>query len=241
MAEVTYPPLDIPKPLADDLWIVDSGHQMAGAPLPVRMTVLRLPDGALLLHSPTRYTQATQAALEQLGSITHLVAPNTAHWSYMSEWQKHVPAATYWAVPGLRKRRAVVKSGLRLDHDLPGQAEEVWQGAVKCILVNGLGISEAALFHHPSRSLVLTDLVVNVETGKLPVPLSLGARLVGSTAPHGKAPIYARMAFKLGGSEATEAARRIVALAPDRVIFAHGQCFEHDAAARLKESLSWLT
>ena len=241
MTEVTYPPLDRPKSVAGGIWIVDSGHQIAGAPLPVRMTVMRLNDGTLMLHSPTRYTAETHAALEQLGPIGHVVAPNSVHWSYMTGWQTHLPGATYWAVPGLRKRRPVVRSALRLDHDLPEQGAEAWGDGLDCILVPGLGITEAALFHRPSRTLVLTDLVVNVETAKLPSPLSVGARLVGSAAPNGKAPIYARIAFRLGGRGARDAARRVVALEPERVIFSHGRWFETNAAPQLRQAMSWLT
>lgn len=240
MTEVTYPPLDVPKPVTKGVWIVDSAHHMAGAPLPVRMTVLQLGGGDLLLHSPTRFTPRTEAALQQIGPITHVVAPNTVHWSYMTGWQKHVPGATYWAVPGLRKRRAVVSFALRLDQDLPDGEPQPWHGNIECILVKGLGVTEAALFHRPSRTLVLTDLVVNVETGKLPGPLSLGARLVGSAAPHGRAPIYARLAFKARGKPTSEAAARILALEPERVIFSHGDWFDSDAPARLRRSLAWL-
>lgn len=240
MTEVTYPPLDVPKSVADGVWIIDSGHHMAGAPLPVRMTVLRLGDGTLLLHSPTRFTPETRAALERIGPIAHLVAPNTVHWSYMTGWQEHVPGATYWAVPGLRKRRAVVSSGLRIDQDLADGSPQAWQGDIECTLVKGLGVTEAALFHRLSATLVLTDLVVNVEPGKLPWPLSLGARVVGSAAPHGRAPLYARLAFKGGGKAATEAAGRIVALEPNRVIFSHGDWFKNDAPTQLRRSLSWL-
>ena len=56
-AYVSYPPLDVPKPIAKNLWNVDSGplRVMGLIPLPVRMTIIRLADGGLLLHSPTRF------------------------------------------------------------------------------------------------------------------------------------------------------------------------------------------
>src|SRR3954470_1958886 len=65
-----YPPLDVPKPIADGVWVVDSGPmEVFGIPLPIRMTVLRLADGGLWLHSPTRLTPALAAALQALGPI----------------------------------------------------------------------------------------------------------------------------------------------------------------------------
>lgn len=241
MTDVTYGPLDTPKPVADNVWIIDSGpHWIAGMPLPVRMTVLRLSDGGLVLHSPTRYTLDLSRALEALGPIAHLVAPNTVHWSYMVDWQKRYPSATSWVAPGLGARPAVSASHLRIDHELADGAPQAWRGEVECIVVRGMGLTEVALFHRASRTLVLTDLVVNVEPEKLPFPLSIGARLVGSAAPIGKAPVYARLAMRMGGEAAATAARRLVALNPDRVIFAHGKWFESNGSQRLREALSWL-
>lgn len=47
--------------------------------------------------------------------------------------------------------------------------------------------------------------------------------------------------MRLGGSKARDAGRQLVATRPERVIFAHGRWFDHDAAARLERSLRWLT
>ena len=60
---VTYPPLDVMKPVADGVWIVDSGPlRVLGMPLPVRMTVVRLASGDLWLHSPTRLPRSSDAS-----------------------------------------------------------------------------------------------------------------------------------------------------------------------------------
>ena len=81
----TYPPLDVLKPVAEGVWIVDSGPlQVFGLTLPIRMIVLRLSSGDLWLHSPTRFTEALKAQLAQQGRITHLIAPDLAHWSFVS-------------------------------------------------------------------------------------------------------------------------------------------------------------
>jgi hypothetical protein len=241
MADITYQPIDEPKPVANDIWLVDSGPmRVAGMPIPVRMTVIRLPDNSLLLHSPTQFSFALKEKLETLGTVRHLVAPNTAHWSFMAEWQAHFPDATSWGAPGLRKRPAVAKAGLRLDRDLADGTPTEWQDAIEVVVVEGQALVEAVLFHRPSRTLVLTDLVVNVEPDKLPLPVRLGAKLVGAAAPHGRAPIYARAAIKAGGERVVAAGQRLVALAPERVIFAHGAWFDTDGTARLRAALDWL-
>ena len=90
--------------------------------LPIRMTVLRLASGDMLMHSPTRFDARLKAEIEAHGPIRHLVAPNIAHWSFLAEWQRHVPDAVTWAVPGLRGRANVKASGVRLDRDLPSES-----------------------------------------------------------------------------------------------------------------------
>lgn len=242
LSEVAYAPVDVPKPVTDDVLIVDSGPMHLGpAVFPIRMTIIRLPDGTLLLHSPTRFDFELRQQLEQIGPIRHLVAPNTGHWTHVADWQAHVPEAMTWAAPGLRKRPAVQRAGMRVDRVLADGEPPEWAGAIEVVVVRGRPLVEAALFHRPSWTLVLTDLVVNIEPNKLPPLAAMGARMLGATAPDGRAPIYSRMAFKAGGTEARQAGERLVALAPERVIFSHGRWYERDATAQLRKSLSWLT
>jgi hypothetical protein len=47
--------LDILAQMAENVWIFDDKPiSAAGLPLPLRMTIIRLANGYLLLHSPTR-------------------------------------------------------------------------------------------------------------------------------------------------------------------------------------------
>ncbi len=241
-ADVGYPPLDTPKLVADDVFVVDSIMSgLMGRVLPVRMTVIRLPDGGLLLHSPTRYSLGLKAALEKLGPIRHLVAPNLAHWVFLQSWQTACPDATTWAAPGLRERSQVRKSHVRLDHELSDAPPAEWGDAVGLATVpGGFGFHEVALFHRASRTLALTDLVLNLEAAKVPAALRPMARLFGITAPDGMPPPYLRAVIKLRRRQAAEAATRLLDLRPERVIFAHGRWFERDGTAALRRSLRWL-
>jgi len=233
----TYPPLDVLKPVVDDLWVVDSGPLMiARVPLPLRMTVVRV-EGGMLLHSPTRYVRELHDAIAALGPIRHLVAPSFAHWMFMREWVAACPEATTWGAPGLRERRPVRRSGLRLDRDL---GEPAWSGIEQCVIPRGGGFREVAMLHRPSGTALLTDLVLNLEPEKLPALARPLGRLLGVTAPDGRAPIYLRTMVRLRRREAASAVCRVLAWQPERVIFAHGRWFERDGAAALRRSLRWL-
>ena len=241
-ADVSYPPLNVLKSVADGVWIVDSEPlHIAGLRMPVRMSVIRLSSGELWLHSPTRFGKRLQQQLEEFGPIRHLVAPNIAHWSFIKDWQRHCPDTTLWAAPNLRQRTQVKKAGLRIDHDLQEKAPDLWAGEIEqAIIPGGGGFREVAFFHKPTRTLLLTDLIVNLEPAKLPRATRTFAKLTGTLAPDGKAPAYLRLAIRMRRREAAAAAARLVGWVPERVIFAHGRWFERDGTEALRRSLAWV-
>lgn len=242
MREATYPPLDVLKPVADGVWIVDSGPLRAlGIPLPVRMTVIRLRDGSLWLHSPTRYEAGLHRDIAALGPIRHLVAPNIAHWTFLKDWQTHCPDALTWAAPNLPERGQVRRSGLRIDRVLDDAAPPDWAADLRQVVVpGGFSFREVAFFHGASRTLILTDLVLNLEPAKMPALLRPFLRLARMTPPNGQPPPYLRFVIRLRRRAAAQAASELIALNPERVVFAHGLWFARDGAARLRLSLSWL-
>src|SRR3954466_12654109 len=229
-SEATYPPLDIPKPVAEGVWIVDSGPiHVLGMPLPVRMTVVRLKGGDVWLHSPTRFSEPLKRELDGLGRIRHLIAPSIGHWTFLQEWQRACPEAETWAAPELRQRTQVKKAGLRLDHDLGDAAPAAWADDIEQAVVPGAaGFREVDFLHKPTRTLVLTDLVVNLEAEKLPWLMRPAARLVGGVAPEGTAPICVRWIVRMRRTEAAAALTRLLAQDPERVVFSHGRWFERD-------------
>ena len=237
-----YPPFDLPKPLAPDLWVVDAEPmRIMGAAVPVRMTVARLSDGGLWLHSPTRCGPAVLDALGALGPVRHLVAPNVAHWTFLEGWQRACPEAVTWAAPNLRRRIAVRMSRVRLDRDLGDGPPEEWADEIdQAIVPGGLGFREVAFLHRAGRTLVLTDLVLNLEDERVPAATRAYARATGTRAPHGSTPRYLRAAILLRRRDAAAAVERILAWAPERVVFAHGRPFEEDGAERLRRAMAWL-
>jgi hypothetical protein len=240
--DVTYPPVDVLKPVADNVWIVDSGPQQAmGLSLPVRMTVIRLASGDLWLHSPTRFNPELRREIETLGPIRHIVAPNVAHWTHLKEWQTTCPAATIYAAPGLSRRAQVRNEGVRLDRDLTEAPPQEWAGAFEqTVIPGGAGFREVAFFHRPSRTLILTDLIQNLEPQKLPFGTRLFAKATGVQAPDGKAPAYLRLVIRLRRRAARRAVSHLIARAPQRVIFSHGKWFDRDGTEQLRRAFRWL-
>ena len=92
-------------PFADGIWLGTEPVRFLGLRLTSTMTVLRLGDGSLLLYSPVAMTPARRAAVEALGSVAHLYAPNTFHHRWIGDWAAAFPGARLHAPPDLANKR----------------------------------------------------------------------------------------------------------------------------------------
>lgn len=237
---IGYPPLDTPKPIGTGIWIVDGGPIRAmGTVLPIRMTIIRLRSGELLLHSPIRLTAALMEEVKALGRVAHLIAPSMGHWTFLSDWQRAFPDAKTWGVPGLRDRRPVRNSDVKIEQDLGAAAPEDWAGEIRqALITGGAGFNEAYFFHTESRTLVLTELIDNLEPGKLPSITAALMRVARATG--GTTPLHVRLAVRAGGESAKAAIQEMLALEPEHTVFAHGSWFKDRGSERLKQAFGWL-
>ena len=67
-----------------DLWCCYADQSFKGMNMGCRMTVARLPDGTLWVHSPLAPTPALQAHLRSLGIVAFVVAPNRMHHLHLA-------------------------------------------------------------------------------------------------------------------------------------------------------------
>ena len=231
------------EPVASDLWIAEGApvHPF-GLTVPIRMTVIRLHDGSLLLHSPVQHSAALAAALLALGPVRYLLAPSFAHWMMLPAWQAAFPEARTLAAPNMTQRRPIRRAGLRIDGEITEVPPEAWRDDLAHVVLHGgLGFAEVALLHVPTRTAILTDLVQNLDPDHMPRLMRLVAGPLGMAARNGQPPVTLRTIVRLGGAPARAAAARIVAWQPERVIFSHGDWYRSDGAAALARALSWLT
>ncbi len=237
-----YEPLNVLKPVAADIWIVDGpAIRFYGLPFSTRMTVVRLANGDLWLHSPTVYDAALAGELAKLGPVRHLVAPNWIHYAYVAEWQAVCPEAEAWAAPGVAARAASRGLEMAFDHDLGPEAEAPWAGEIGQMIVEGSKVHrEAVFFHNASRSLILTDLIENFETANVPWWMALLGRLGGIMAPKGAMPRDMRMTFRGHHDQLRAAIEGMINWGPERIILAHGRCFERDAEDELRRAFGFV-
>ncbi len=230
-----YAPLDTLKPVTEGLWIIDGPSVTAsGVSLPTRATVVKLQNGELWVHSPTRLTDALQAELEALGQVRHLVIPNTKQNTFVEGWQEAFPKAQTWAAPGVADRAAEHDVAIKINHDLRvDQAEAPWVGQMEQMVVRGSTTHrEAVFFHNESRTLILTDLIIALETENLPAWMRPLVWIFGWDDSDSMMPRDLRRAYRDKDALA-EDVEKMISWRPWRIILAHGKWFEHNGADEL--------
>jgi Domain of unknown function (DUF4336) len=236
MTATLYEPIGVYKPVAEDIGVVDGPFEyltVAGIRLPLpfttRMTVVRLSSGDLFLHSPVRFDAALAAGLRKLGKVRHLVSPNQFHYAHIAEWQRAFPEAICWASPGVRKRARVRHANVRFDRELQPDPPEDWHDDLDQALFPGGYFKEFIFFHRGSRTLILTDAIINLELDKLDEPWRTATRLTHMHYPRGRTFFGMRLPLTLHRKQANAVIRKIEAWGPKRVILSHGRCFDADA------------
>ena len=57
------------RPLDEDIWIADASLRFGGIEVGARMTVVRLPDGRILLHSPIAASDALVGSFKRRRTV----------------------------------------------------------------------------------------------------------------------------------------------------------------------------
>jgi hypothetical protein len=220
-----------------DIWIADGPDAaVAGFRYPTRMAVVRLADGGLFVWSPIRLTDDLRAAVDDLGRVAHIVAPNSLHHLFLAEWQRAYPGARLYAAPGLRKKRR----DLAFDAELGDTLAADWVGEIDQVAMRGnLITTEIVFFHRASGTLLFTDLLQQIAAERLSGWRAVVAKLDLMTGPEPSVPRKFRLAF-VGRREARAALERILGWPVDRVLMAHGTPVERDAPAFLRRAFGWL-
>ena len=225
---------DALRALAPDLWVAERPLKLPVGDIGARMTVIRLPDGGLFVHSPVRLDESTRRALDALGPVRAVVAPSKVHHLFVGDFASAYPDATFHGAPGLAEKRPA----LRIDAVLGDDPPPAWKGAIAQHVFRGATVLNEVVFLHPrSRTLVLTDLAFNV-----PADRTAGARLfywlsgaAGRFGPHRAVRFMIR-----DRAAARASAETILRWDFDRVIVSHGEVLETGGRDRFAAAFAFL-
>jgi hypothetical protein len=235
MGASLYEPINVYKPLAANIGIVDGPFEyltIGGIRLPLpfttRMTVVRLSNGDLLLHSPIRFDARLAEEVRRLGTVRHLVSPNQFHYAHIGEWARAFPDALSWASPGVRQRARARKANIDFTRNLDAEAPDEWREEIDQMLFPGGYFKEFIFFHKASRTLILTDTIINLELDKISEPWRTVTKLTGMYHPHGQIFFGMRLPLLIQRRKAKAAIGKIHSWQPQRIVLSHGRYFDED-------------
>lgn len=221
-------------PIAPAVWAIDEPLNVLGMELGHRMTIVRLPNGSLWLHSPVAYTETLADELLTLGPLAHVVAPNCMHDTYLGGWFRACPGLQFHAAQGFSEYRPDLKFN-EFMADTPAVA---WADTFDQHLIRGAPrLNEVVFLHRASGTLIITDLCFN-----------LGPEM----------PLLSRVLLQLNGCYCRFAASRLLRSTIkdraafrasldlvlgwdfERIVLSHGRIVEGDAKTLLREAYSFL-
>jgi glyoxylase-like metal-dependent hydrolase (beta-lactamase superfamily II) len=222
--------------VASGLWSVTHTMRLpGGVRMPTRMSVARLGDDGLLVHSAIPIDDALAAEIAGLGKVLYVVAPNCFHHLHVGLLLARFPEAKLFGAPGLARKRA----DLAFTGILGEGSSAPWVETIDQIVLEGAPkLNEVVFFHRASRSLLVTDLFFNITepenwaTGML-------LRMVGTYKRFGPSRLWR---FYRKDKKALKASvEKVLAWDFVRVLPAHGAVFEaDDAREQARARLRWL-
>jgi len=223
------------RALDRDLWVVDHPLAMPGGlAIGTRMTIVRLSDGGLFLHSPVPLDAPLRRELSELGPVRFVVAPNKLHHLFVAEAMAAFPGAALHVAPGLpEKRRDLPPHRLLGEEPDPG-----WKADLDQVWVHGAPLLEEVVFlHRASRSVLFTDLAFNVHRAE-GLLTRLFWRLNGALGHFGPTRMV-RLALR-DRAAVRRGVDRVLAWDFERATVTHGEVLEKGARDALREAYAFL-
>lgn len=224
--------------LAENIWIFEgSSVQFLGLPFSTRMTVIRLSNGDLWIHSPINLSKTLIEQVTRLGPVKYLIAPNHLHHLFLADWIDAYPSAEVYGTDEVIKKRDDISFNGSFNH----HQRWPWGNEIDQELVSGSPLmQECVFFHKRSETLIVTDLIENFSGQNFNNWQKVVAKGVGILAPNGKTPLDWRLSFVFGKSDARKHLARILAWQPLILVMAHGEIVKVNTNKFLSRSFKWL-
>ncbi len=219
-------------PFTEDVWTDTRRQKFFGVETGTRMTIVRLSDGGLFVHSPVALEGDTRARIDALGEVRAVVAPSVFHHLQVGPWMAAYPKALYFACPGLEwKRPDLAFTGVLGDQPHPW-----WSRDIEQVYFSARRENEVVFCFARRKLLICADALLNLSTHDLRATRFV-ARLMGNSAPGVG---YLERVMIRNRRLARRQVDRILAWDFDKAIVAHGDPVERDAKAAMRDAYAWL-
>lgn len=224
------------EPFGERIWVCEGPRvRMWTIPFETRMTIVELEPGRLWLHSPIEPTPEVCKAVEALGAVEALVAPNKIHSLGVGPWKARYPSADVCVSPRFQERHP----DAQVDHVLRVSAPRAWRGEIDALSFEGSSFLDEVVFYHDrSRTLIVTDLIQRHDARKESWFWRFVKRDVGVLGPAGGTARDLRYTFR-DRDAARASAEALLRWPFDRVVISHGTCITEGARQRVEQAFEW--
>lgn len=218
--------------VAEDVWVEPRLAKFWGVETGTRMTVVRLQDGGLFVHSPVALDARTRDDVDALGAVRAVVSPSIFHHLHVGDWLAAYPDAVYAACPGLEWKRPDLPFTCVLG-DTP---HPVWAKDLEQVYFSARRENEVVFFHTRTRTLLCCDALLNLSDHG-PRTTRAAAWLMGNKAPG----IGHLERFMIRDRAlARRQADRILQWDIDKIVLSHGGLIERGGREVMRHAYDWL-
>jgi hypothetical protein len=216
----------------DDIWTETRRARFFGVETGSRMTVVRMANGGLFVHSPLGLDDALRHEVDALGEVVAVVSPSLFHHLHVAGWMEAYPHAVFGACPGLEWKRP----DLAFTFVTADESHATWRGELEQVYFSSRRENEVVFYHPKTKTFICADALLNLSKHDL-ASTRFVARFMGNTGPGlgWMEPIMVR-----DRTVARRQADRILSWDFERAVLSHGEMLDHDAHRLFSEAYAWL-
>ncbi|MGK7872912.1 MAG: DUF4336 domain-containing protein [Xenococcaceae cyanobacterium] len=224
------------KEIDVNIWVAEQPLRYFGLSVGTRMTVLRLANNELAIISPILVDDAIIHQLDEIGYVSHIIAPNLYHYLFVSKFKALYPKAILWVAPGLEYK----KPELPIDQVIKNDENSFLRG-IEYLLFDGFrtlslsgfdSLNECVFFHPESRTLILTDTAFHFDES-FPLITQFATRVLGGYKNLSPS-LLERIATR-DKEKVSQSVQKVLAWDFERVIMAHGTIVENNGKERFRK------
>ena len=195
-----------------------------GMQLRTRMTIIRLKNDKLFLHSPTKLDSKLIEKINNLGEVAFIVAPNKLHHLFLDSYIKQYPKSIFYAAPGLEKKR----KDIHFNENLKDQPHKEWANEIDQMIFKGCSfMEEVFFFHKESKTLIITDFIQSMHEHHNFFERIAGR--IGGIYNNPSPPRDLRVMFYLDRKNTRQSIQRVNQWDFDTIIISHGKLITNNA------------
>lgn len=217
------------KKFRENIWTSSADLKLFGVGLGTRMTVIKMADETLWVHSPIQLSPELKAEIDSLGTVKHVVAPNKWHHLFVNDFRLAYPTAAFYGAPGLDKKRP----DLHFDRMITKDQDCPWNPVLQHKIIEGVPIfNEVVFYHQASKTLIVTDLALHICESHSRFTRTI-LKLMGSYGKFGWAKIE-KLIYVRDASAFKRSLENILEWDIEAILLTHGDPVESDGHRRLQ-------